>query len=133
MSLSEFDPRPATIPVGEPLCALAELAPGHSKGFRVEGTETPVLIFLIRPIDAQNGEIYGYVNQCAHRSMPLDWVEGEFLDTEGKTIVCATHGAVFRIEDGICIDGPCPGKGLQALSLEVRDGQVYVSVPPRYR
>ena len=65
--------------------------------------------------------------------MPLDWVEGEFLDTERKTIVCATHGAVFRIEDGICINGPCPGKGLQALSLEVRNGEVYVSVLPRYR
>ena len=77
MSLPESNPQPVTIPAGEPLCALAELAPGHSKGFRVEGAETPVLVFLVHPIDAQKGEIYGYVNQCAHRSMPLDWVEGE--------------------------------------------------------
>ena len=133
MSLSETDPRPAPIPAGEPLCALADLAPGDSKGFRVEGEETPVLVFLVRPNGARNGEVYGYVNQCAHRSVPLDWVEDEFLDAERKTIVCATHGAVFRIEDRVCIDGPCPGKSLQAVSLEVREGQVYVSTPPRYR
>ena len=133
MSPPEADPRPAPIPAGEALCALDDLTPGHSKGFRVEGEETPVLVFLVRPNDARADEVYGYVNQCAHRSMPLDWVEGEFLDTERKNIVCATHGAVFRIEDGVCIDGPCPGKSLQAVSLEVRDGHVYVSTPPRYR
>ena len=122
-------PRPAPIPAGEALCALGDLAPGRSTGFRVEGEETPVLVFLARPNDACAEEVYGYVNQCAHRSMPLDWVEGEFREN----IICATHGAVFRIKDGVCIDGPCPGKSLQTVSLEVRDGQVYVSTPPRYR
>ena len=133
MSLSETDPGPASIPAGEPLCTLGDLAPGRSKGFRVEGEETPVLVFLVRLNNARDDEVYGYVNQCAHRSTPLDWVEGEFLDAESKTIVCATHGAVFRIEDGVCIEGPCLGKSLQAVSLEVRGGRIYVSTAPRYR
>lgn len=133
MTPPETDPRPAPIPAGEPLCTLADIAPGASKGFRVEGAETPVLAFLVRPKGARDGEVYGYVNQCAHRSMPLDWVEGEFLDEDRDNIICATHGAVYRIEDGICIDGPCPGKSLQPVSLEVRDGKVYVSALPDYR
>jgi nitrite reductase/ring-hydroxylating ferredoxin subunit len=133
MSQSEADLRPAPVPTGEPLCEIADIAPGHSRGFRIEGESVPVLAFLVRPLGARADEVYGYVNQCAHRSMPLEWVEDEFLDEARKVIVCATHGAIFRIKDGLCIEGPCPGKSLQALSLDVREGRVYVGTPPRYR
>ncbi len=133
MSNARPEAEPAAVLTGETLCAVADIAPGHSKGFRVVGQTSPVAIFLVRPRDAGAGEIYGYVNQCAHRSMPLEWVEDEFLDDARETTICATHGALFRIADGVCVGGPCPGKSLQAVALEVRDGVVHVKQPPRYR
>ncbi len=40
---------------------------------------------------------------------PLNWTPDRFLDLERKQIICATRGAVFRIDDGLCVDGPCEG------------------------
>jgi nitrite reductase/ring-hydroxylating ferredoxin subunit len=31
-------------------------------------------------------------------------------------IQCATHGALFLIESGECVAGPCAGQSLQALA-----------------
>jgi nitrite reductase/ring-hydroxylating ferredoxin subunit len=53
------------------------------------------------------------VNRCPHVGTPLDWAENEFLDREGRHIVCATHGALFRIDDGRCVAGPCQGDRLE--------------------
>jgi len=36
------------------------------------------------------------------------------------------HGALFRIEDGECLQGPCPGQRLSAVPAEVRGEVVYL-------
>jgi len=66
-----------------------------------------------------------YVNRCPHLGSPLNWSPDRFLDLEKEHIVCATHGAVFRIEDGACLAGPCAGDVLEPVALEIRDGVVY--------
>jgi nitrite reductase/ring-hydroxylating ferredoxin subunit len=38
--------------------------------------------------------------------------------------MCAYHCAVYRFEDGVCIDGPAVGLRLDALPIEVVDGEV---------
>ncbi|MEE8263379.1 MAG: Rieske (2Fe-2S) protein, partial [Gammaproteobacteria bacterium] len=40
------------------------------------------------------------------------WVPDQFLDETGNLLQCATHGALFRIEDGFCVAGPCTGASL---------------------
>jgi nitrite reductase/ring-hydroxylating ferredoxin subunit len=50
-----------------------------------------------------------------------------FLDSEGELIQCATHGALFRIESGECLRGPCLGAFLEPLPLKVREGRVFLS------
>jgi nitrite reductase/ring-hydroxylating ferredoxin subunit len=57
----------------------------------------------------------------------LEWQPNQFLDYEKQFIQCATHGALFGIDDGICIAGPCPGEQLEALPVEVRDGEVWLT------
>ena len=42
-------------------------------------------------------------------------------------IMCAYHCSVFRLQDGVCIDGPANGMALDAVSVEVRDGQVFLA------
>jgi nitrite reductase/ring-hydroxylating ferredoxin subunit len=42
------------------------------------------------------GVVYGYLNRCAHVPIELDWAEGEFFESSGLYLMCATHGAVMR-------------------------------------
>jgi nitrite reductase/ring-hydroxylating ferredoxin subunit len=45
-----------------------------------------------------------------------------FLTRDRKRFLCTTHGAQFRLHDGLCTTGPCKGKSLTALAIE-RDGE----------
>lgn len=79
-------------------------------------------LFAIRQGDA----VHVYVNACPHIGTPLEWVRDRFLSADGSLIVCATHGAEFRITDGECLRGPCFGERLEAVAVEIRDGIIYV-------
>ena len=69
-----------------------------------------------------------YHNRCPHRGTPLDWQPGQFLDREGAHLVCATHGALFRLADGFCVAGPCAGDALSPLPTRVEDARIIVSL-----
>ena len=64
------------------------------------------------------------VNSCPHTGGPLDWVPDQFLDLERRHMLCATHGALFRLEDGHCLAGPCAGDQLTAVAVEIVEGVV---------
>jgi nitrite reductase/ring-hydroxylating ferredoxin subunit len=81
--------------------------------------------FVIR----HEGRLYGYRNECRHIPMTLDWVENRFLSRDGCHIQCATHGALYRIDTGLCIDGPPSGERLRPLPVEEIDGEVFVTLP----
>ena len=49
----------------------------------------------------------------------------DFLDRERRHLVCATHGAIFRIEDGVCLAGPCQGDQLEPWPVALREGAVW--------
>lgn len=80
----------------------------------VGGRLTPA--FVIR----FDGRVYGYLNQCAHVPMELDWSEGQFFETSGLYLVCATHGAMYEPDTGHCVGGPCRGGALQPVRVEER-------------
>lgn len=63
----------------------------------------------------RGGEVYVYANRCPHRGVALEWQPDEFLDASASLIQCATHGALFLIENGECVAGPCEGKSLRAI------------------
>jgi nitrite reductase/ring-hydroxylating ferredoxin subunit len=106
------------------LCALDELPDGAQRegrefSSRAAGHQT---LFLIRVGE----EVLGYRNRCPHVGSPLNWTPDRFLDEDRRHIVCATHGAVFRVQDGVCISGPCVGDALVPVALEIRDDAVYL-------
>lgn len=80
-------------------------------------------LFLVRKDD----QLYLYRNICPHLGTPLNWEEDQFLDPDGALIQCATHGALFRIEDGFCLAGPCMGAHLPAVPFVVVDGMVMIA------
>jgi nitrite reductase/ring-hydroxylating ferredoxin subunit len=69
-----------------------------------------------------------YLNLCRHLPIPLDAATRRFLATDGM-LQCLTHGARYRVEDGLCVSGPCRGASLYALQLHVEDGTLFVLDP----
>ena len=105
------------------LCRVDDIADGTSKGFPpAPGGFTG--LFAVRHGDA----VHVYVNACPHIGTPLDWTPGRFLSVDGSRIVCATHGAEFRITDGECLRGPCYGDRLEPVMIQIKDGTIYVPV-----
>ncbi len=105
------------------LCRLAELPDGGGKGFWFGSDVNRYGVFVLRRGDS----ILAYENSCPHRGTPLDWQKDRFLDITGRLILCATHGALFRIADGFCVSGPCAGTRLASVKVACRDGALYLS------
>jgi nitrite reductase/ring-hydroxylating ferredoxin subunit len=103
------------------LCRIEDIPDGGAKGFpAAPGSFTGLM--AVR----QGQSVYVYVNSCPHIGTPLDWTPDRFLTADGRHIICATHGAEFTIQTGLCIKGPCRGDSLEAVLVEVRDGTIYV-------
>ena len=97
------------------LCRLEEIEDGGANGFVLgEGLDAEE-VFVVR----HGRRLYGYVNSCPHTGVPLEIVPDRFLNADGSHIICSTHGALFRIEDGHCVAGPCAGDCLTAAPLRL--------------
>jgi len=72
--------------------------------------------------------VFAYHNRCPHTGVNLDWQPNQFLDLSNRYIQCATHGALFRLEDGFCLRGPCVGQYLQALRVVIEGEQVFIEI-----
>jgi nitrite reductase/ring-hydroxylating ferredoxin subunit len=104
------------------LCRFEEIPDGGCKGFLIGAGAAERELFGVR----RGACVFVYENTCPHTGAPLDWQPDVFLDVEKRFIQCATHGALFRIEDGYCVHGPCIGRHLTALPARVVDGQVWL-------
>jgi nitrite reductase/ring-hydroxylating ferredoxin subunit len=104
------------------ICASDALVDsGRGVRFEVEyfGERAPAFVVRYR------GKAHAYLNRCAHVAMELDWQEGVFFDSEGRDLLCSTHGAMYEAASGRCIGGPCNGSPLVKVLIEERDGNVY--------
>ena len=108
-----------------PLCRLDELDdPGSlAATARINGKDRAVMV--VRRGDG----VHVYLNVCPHIGGPLDFTPGQFLNLDKSYIQCATHGALFQIDDGLCVKGPCATQSLTPVTSEVRDGRVFLSTP----
>jgi nitrite reductase/ring-hydroxylating ferredoxin subunit len=71
-------------------------------------------MFVVR----RGHDVFGYLNVCPHFSLPLNYRPDQFTTRDGE-ILCSMHFALFRVEDGVCIDGACPGRALDPVEVEV--------------
>ncbi|WP_137283750.1 Rieske (2Fe-2S) protein [Halorussus salinisoli] len=69
--------------------------------------------------------VFAWRNSCPHKpEVPLDPGGGAIVTDEH--VVCHEHGARFKRGDGVCTSGPCQGKVLDEIEVDVRDGTVYL-------
>lgn len=97
------------------LCRLADIPDGQAKGFTIATAAGRRDILVHRA----GGVVRGYVNSCPHIGSPLDWAPDRFISLDGYHLLCGTHGALFRPEDGYCISGPCAGDTLTPVAVEL--------------
>jgi nitrite reductase/ring-hydroxylating ferredoxin subunit len=106
-----------------PVCRLEDIPDGGVKGLVLPDPDgAPLRVIALRRGD----QVLAYRNRCPHRGTPLDLRPDDFLDRDGCHLVCGTHGAIFRIEDGYCLAGPCAGDALEPIAVRVEDGIVLV-------
>ena len=70
-----------------------------------------------------------FVNRCPHAGSPLDWMPGQFLNLDRTHLQCATHDALFTLDGGECVAGPCAGDALEPVPVVVDGGQVRLRDP----
>ncbi|MCF5197941.1 Rieske 2Fe-2S domain-containing protein [Pseudomonas syringae] len=102
------------------LCTSSHLPEAHSKGFEL-GEHA---LFAVR----RQGEVFVYKNRCPHRGIQLEWQPDQFLDGSASLIQCATHGALFLIENGECVAGPCEGQSLTVIKSREDAEGIWVSL-----
>ncbi len=103
------------------LCASSHLPESQSRGFELEDYK----LLAIR----RQGEVFIYKNRCPHRGIPLERQPDQFLDSSASLIQCATHGALFLIENGECVAGPCEGQSLTGLDCHEDAQGIWVTLP----
>lgn len=72
-------------------------------------------------------EAHAWVNQCPHFSLPLNARPDTFLLLSGERVMCAYHCAVFRLRDGVCVEGPARGRGLDRVPIVLAAGELRVA------
>ncbi len=71
--------------------------------------------------------VKAFKNECRHLPMRLDDREpADVWDPTRRYLVCNSHGARYRPDDGLCVSGPCEGSHLRELPLIVEDGVVFL-------
>ncbi|MAZ66871.1 MAG: hypothetical protein CMF25_07150 [Kangiellaceae bacterium] len=103
------------------LISLDDIPDGQAKAFTID----TVNIFVFR----NGNQAYGYINQCPHMGIPLEWGNDDFMSRDGDYLQCSMHGALFEPKTGVCIWGPCNGEQLSTIELSVENGEVFWQRP----
>lgn len=106
---------------GTRLCPLEALAADRgAKGFEFRDGDARFAGFVVRLGET----VVGYVDSCPHAGWPLATLPDRYLTREKDLVLCSGHGALFRVEDGVCVAGPCAGDRLTQWPVVVVEGDV---------
>jgi nitrite reductase/ring-hydroxylating ferredoxin subunit len=113
----------AVLDVERVVCRESELGSQGVRAFTIGAGDWPLRGFVVR-VGAQ---LRGFVNRCPHAGHPLNLLPDRFLTPDGALLLCSSHGAVFEKLTGYCVAGPCAGRSLTPVPLEVRSGFVLLA------
>lgn len=107
-------------PAGVDLGPLDLIADGAARNYVLQIGAARFHGFVVRRGEA----VFGYVDRCPHQGLPLAQVLDQYLTPDGVLIACSWHGAVFTVEEGTCVGGPCVGARLTPWPVVNRDGRI---------
>ena len=112
--------RLSATPAGIILCALDDISDGTARNFVIELQAGRFHGFVVR----RGAAVFGYADRCPHMGMPLAQQLDAYLSPDGAQIVCSWHGAIFGVDDGRCLGGPCSGQSLTRWPVSIQNGRV---------
>jgi len=59
----------------------------------------------------------------------LEFQPDDFLNYDETYIQCSTHGAMFTLDTGFCVLGPCKGDRLNEVHFELQEGHIILTEP----
>jgi nitrite reductase/ring-hydroxylating ferredoxin subunit len=102
------------------LCRLDDMARNAARNFVLQMRAGRFHGFAVR-----NGDgVTGFVDRCPHAALPLAQKLDDYLTPDGSLVTCSWHGALFRIDDGECVGGPCAGAALTPWPLTIDEGWI---------
>jgi nitrite reductase/ring-hydroxylating ferredoxin subunit len=96
--------------------------------FEVLYLSQPNAAFAVR----YQGQVFAYINRCSHVPMEMDYQPNQFFDTSGHWLMCATHGAMYAPQTGLCRMGPCRG-GLIRIEVTESNGLVHWHTSDKFK
>ena len=100
------------------VCALDEIANDECRSLSFKGAD----YFVVR----KEQGIFVFENRCPHLGTSLEFVPNQFLNIDKSLVQCSMHGALFTIDDGLCISGPCEGQQLTLKPVKIEAGHVWL-------
>jgi nitrite reductase/ring-hydroxylating ferredoxin subunit len=99
------------------LCRAGEIGENEARGF-APFADRRRKMFVVRRCNA----LHAYWDACPHYGdTPMAWRTDAYLNAAGDRIVCASHGAEFDIETGVCVSGAALGQYLKKARVETND------------
>lgn len=115
--------RPHAPAAGTELCRVLDIPEGQGKELVFGAGKRAFRMFLVR----RGRAVWAYVNACPHFQIPLNHRD-TFVNPGATLIRCASHYALFRFEDGHCVDGPCAGDSLEAIPISVDGDAIRIAM-----
>lgn len=110
-------------PAGVDLGPLTLIADGGARNYVLAIGQDRFHGFVVRRGEA----VFGYVDRCPHAGLPLAQTLDHYLTPDGGLIACSWHGAIFTVEEGACVGGPCVGARLSPWPVITREGRVFTA------
>lgn len=114
------DGRVFATPAGVMIGPLTDIPNGTARNYVLQLRAGRFHGFVVRQGDA----VFGYVDRCPHAGVPLTQTLDDYLTPDGSLIACNWHGALFELEDGRCVGGPCVGQSLTRWPVAIQDGDI---------
>lgn len=106
----------------QPVCSVADIPTDGAKEIFVEGRGVVIV--------NRDGQYYAYANWCPHLGIELNFMPDQFMDADNQFLMCANHGALFEVDSGVCVSGPCGGDHLKPVELAVDGDQILIGEIP---
>lgn len=115
-------------PAADPhlLCRLEDLETIDALGVWPDGRDRgPAPLIVTR----EGERVCAWRNVCPHNGSPLSRERRDFLESRDgeQQLRCNVHHAYFRLDDGLCVAGPCEGQRLEPVELERIGNRIYLA------
>lgn len=105
-------------PAGIRLLPFDDIADGRARSIVIQMRAGRFHGFVVR----RGAAAFGYVDRCPHMGLPLAQKLDDYLTPSGDLIACSWHSALFDVQSGACVGGPCTGQRLTFWPVAIEGG-----------